>query len=85
MGAIPHESMVYVLHIKHKNDMHVPPALHGASNYRLFGSWTIKIEIQSIHTYNLFDELLKRLIKCVTDEAGSVVGATLEGMGRDIL
>ena len=53
VGAIPHD---YVLHIKYKNDMHVPPALHEA-NYGLLiiTSWTIKIKVQSIRIIQLMN------------------------------
>ena len=35
--------------------------------------------------HNLFDGLLKGLLKCTIDEAGGVLGATPEGMGRHVL
>ena len=35
--------------------------------------------------HNSFDEFLKRLLTCIIDETGGVVGATLEVMGHHIL
>ena len=35
--------------------------------------------------HNIFDGFLNRLLKCIKDEAGGVMGATPEGMGHHIL
>ena len=66
--------------IKYKNDMHT--LQHSKSHLDCLAFKLSKLRFQR---HNLFDNFLKRLLTCIIDEAGGVLGATPEGMGHILL
>ena len=65
--------------VKYKNDMHAPTALQ--KPFTLFGLWTTKF-----WRHDLVEEFfINRLLTCIIDDEGGVVGATPEGMSHYIL